>query len=476
MRILFNPVYSSRFIEASSSLNFFRAFNENVLKKYPDTVFYVLFPKINEESKWLYVKENLNLPRTHIIEVPMYENQFDELMLVTRDFWELFNERFGKHYFHAILNEHTNLAPFFRKLSNFHLQSKSRKTVIVNRDQILLNTEWFKIDPIEELMQCSGVLSAPTIFQSNHQKDKLLWYARKWFSGSKLLELAKNCHVHPLGVDCDDIDRINLKEREEKPKDKILINYSHKLFMGQKFIESFKIMDSVFAGGRPVELQIVTGSSKMKLSMIKEARKFQYITIFDRQNREQFLKQSAKAHVFISNSYWEDFSATVVEQLYSGLIPVLKDESWSRYLLPEGYPYLFKSMDEGQMMLRYVVDNYEKVRDEWQEKIIIKVRKEFDLKKVALDIFELCKSEYDKERFNVSKGLDEVIENAYKSLPDEFDLDQFYDEIKNNSIHMDVRKDRESMSISKWLCADYLIKKYNPIDLGEFVPRYRKNV
>lgn len=475
MRIVYFPIVSAKNIQAAPSYQWFLSFRRQMLAINPQAVFYVVAPAVTEGSGW---KQGADWDgeRTHVVEVAMYRSQFDDLGLITREFWQRFNERFGDCYFDVIIGERPALVPIIKKLVSFHMAGKSRKPLIVTRDQIILSTHWFKIDPNDELAQATGWVTAPVIFQSDHQAKMAVQVAAKHLKPHHVRQLTEHLKVFPLGVDCDDIDANNMDERQDKLP-VLTINYSHKLFLEQKFLESLKIMDSVFAGGRKVELQIVTGSAPAKMAMLTGARKYQYISFFGDQSRLQFLRQMARAHVFISNSYYEDFSATVVEQMYTGLVPVLKDEDWSRYLVPEGYPYLFRSMDEGQAMLRYVCDHYEEIRDEWVPRIQQKIREQFDLKVIIPDMarWVIGLHEDRMKSLKGSKALDEVVEQAYRILPDEFGLPELYAAIGKCSNTLSVTKDAESMSTSAWLCAD-LMRRQHPdlIDLGDLHARYRK--
>lgn len=476
MRVVYLPVISARNVQAAPSYNWFQALREHWLRQDPNVVFYVLVPRLGEDTRW---KEGADWsgPRTHVIEVDMAEMQFDDLALVTRDVWERFNERFGDLYFDVILTERPQTVPMLRKLVQHPIVSKSRRPVIVCRDQITLNTEWFKIDPIEEMLQACGWVSAPTAFQSPHQAKLALRVAGKHLQPAHVQRMAEQTQVFPLGIDCDDVDAINGDLRTQK-HEQITVNYSHKLFIEQKFLESLTIMDSTFAGGRDVRLQVVTGSSAGKFHMLPRARRFAYMEIHGSQNRQQFLRQVARAHVMISNSYYEDFSATVAEQIYTGLIPVLADEDWSRYLVPDDYPYLFQNMTEGQAMMRYVVDNYEAVRDEWQQRLQEKVRAEFDLKAIVPEMITWIEGLHEQRMGSLkaaSQSLRDVVQAAYEDLPEEFGLPEFYAAIKDNAEALDVTKQgTESRATSPWLCVDVL-KHLHPglIDLGDEIVRFR---
>jgi len=469
---VYMPVVSARNVQAAPSYNWFLAFRKFVMEKDPDAVFYVLTPLV-EDSRW-QGGADWGGDRVHVLEMRMAESQFDDMALVTREFWELFNERFGRLHWDVLITEKPMLVPILKKLSSFHLKGKSRQPVIVSRDQFTVDRKWFKVDEVEELLQACGWVSAPCVFQSPHQAKRALGIARLHLKPHHLARMADQMRVFPLGVDCDDIDAQNMSERSQK-NDKITVNYSHKLFLEQRFLESLKIMDSTLAGGRQVELQIVTGSSAMKMVMLKKARQYSYIQTYGGMNRSQFLRQMAKAHVFISNSIYEDFSATVVEQLYTGLVPVLIRADWSEYLVPDDYPYLFSNMDEGQAMLRYVVDNLDDVVAEWVPRIQEKVRAEFDLKAIVPQMVEWIGDMFEARDPHVTDSIVEVLQEAWDSLPDEFDLPMFYDAIPKFSNTLDVRKTgSESMATSPWLCVDAMLRRNRVVDLGTLEPSYRK--
>lgn len=478
MRIAYLPVISARNVSAAPSYNWFRAVHRIALERDPNTVFYVLVPRVDEDNHWQSGAE-WDLPRVHVIPVTMYESQFDELGLVTREVYELFNERFGTAYFDVILSEKPSLAPIIKKLASFHIRGKSRNPLVVNRDQFTVDTEWFKVTQTDELLQAVGWADAPTVFQSDHQAKRALQIARKHVTGAHLRRINEQMRVFPLGIDCADVDALNMAERGQK-LDKLTVNYSHKLFVEQKFIESLAIMDSVFAGGRQIDLQVVTGSSESKLKMVKAARPYAWMTCYGGMNRTAFLRQMARAHVFISNSIYEDFSATVVEQLWTGLVPVLIDKPWSRYLLPADYPFLFRTPEEGRAMLCYVLDHYEQVVDEWVWRIKEKVAAEFDLAAIIpmmLDWMGELNTKRVAEMKAPTDGLRKLVEAAFQACPDEFGEPEFYEAIKANSEGLDVNRDVESRSTSRWMCVDVMLAAHPElVDLGGRRVRWRKSL
>ena len=477
MRIVLFPVISSRFVPAAPSINFVRAFVHRVLDVDPEAVFYLVLPdETVDKSGWQYGEE-IHLPRTHIVKVPMYRSQFDDLHLMTREFWELFNERVGGLWFDAILNERPALAGPLLRLSSFHIESKSRHPTVVNRNQIVLKSDWFGSGAIDEMMETVGSWAVPTVYQSPHQMVEAHAMARRYLQPAQMRRLQDHSHVVPLGIDCDDVDATNMVERSQKHP-QITINYSHKLFLEQKFIESLALMDSVFAGGRDVGLQIVTGSSPSKLSFLKDARRFRYMHTVGRASRQVFLREMAKAHLFVSNSVYEDFSATVVEMMYTGLIPVLPDRPWARYLVPDGYPYLFRDSAEAQAMVRYVVDNHEQISLEWVSTIQEDIRARFDLKNIAVDLYELMRRyrAEDLEAQKVSGPMVEVVDQVWAELPDVFGIPEIAQLVRVHARNMDLEKEAESKSTSKFMFVDQLLRRHGAglVDLGTLHPTWQR--
>lgn len=468
------PVISAKNVQAASSYQFFLSMRRQMLKLHPEAYFYVVAPLVRAGAPW-HDGADWEGPRTHVVYAEMQGSMYDDLALVTRDFYDRFNERFGDLYFDLIITERPMVAPLLKKLASFHIPSKSRTPLVIVRDQFVISKDYNPASDNLEMLQACGWVNGPVIFQSDHQAARAITVASRYFKPALVRRLAENSVVFPLGIDCDDVDQQNMEERDQKLP-QITINYSHKLFLAQSFLQSFAVMDSVLAGGRNIGLQIVTGSSEIKMSMIEKARKFKHFDFYGSQSRKQFLRQTAKAHIFVSNSVYEDFSATVVEQIYTGLIPVMLDAPWSRYLVGDDYPFLFRDTPHSHAMLRYVVDHYEEIREEWQEKLQTRMKERFDLAHIVPAMADWFQIQHDERiaKLKWGPGLSAVLDLAWEALPEEFDLPMFYKAISANARSVNVTKDNEGMSTSAWLCMDYLQKKYLMEDLGTPQPSYRK--
>ena len=476
MRIVYDPMVSARNVQAAPSYNWFLAFRAYVLKIDPQTVFYVMVPQFDDDSQWQAGADWAG-PRTHLVPVTMAESQYDQLTLVTREVYDRFNERLGDLYFDVWLTEKPMLAPILKNLLSFKVRDKSRRPLVICRDQFTLDVVDSKATATEELLEAAGWCCAPTVFQSDHQAKRAVRVARKHVTPAHLKRMTEMMRTWPLGIDCADVDLINSDERGQKYDD-ITINYSHKLFQEQRFLQSLQIMDSVLAGGRPVRLQIVTGSNAAKLSMIRKAQKYRYIATYGGMNRSAFLKQVARAHLFISNSTYEDFSVTVVEQIWTGLLPVLLRAEWSEYLVGKEYPYLFRTPQEGGAMMRYIVDNYEAVRDEWVPRLQEQVLARFDLAVIVPDMLEWMQLLH-RERIEglrvITGPIRQLVRDAVDVLPPEFGVSDFAAAVRKVGNGIDIDRDGETNSTSRMLVVDAMLAEHpDLIDLGTERPTWRK--
>ena len=448
MRILYIPQMSNKLLNASSSYNFFSVFSKAVLKEHPDTIFYFVKPQIIG-SKY-HESEQVEFPNTIIVPVEAYENQIDDVLLVSKNFYNLFNERRTDFYFDVIFNEKVANASIIRQIAMFCIWWKSVNPLIVNRDQFIISkwivdAEYANIDDWYELNEALWRLTAPTIFQSPQQARVAELVTKKYFRPKLFDKLKKNIKIFPLWIDCDEVDKITawIKKNDVKT-----VTFSSKLYNGTKYQDSLEVMDKVFTTSKSkIDVQVITASWEMVFSK-PDNKKFCYMRRLCNAWRKEFLEESAKAHIFISNCIYQDFSMTMTEQLYMWLLPVLPDVAWSKYLLPEWYPYLFKTKDEQIAMIKHIAENYDDLYKERVPKIRKKIKEEFDLSNVSLKIYdyfeELIKER--NEKYKISDSIKEVFNNAIWILPDRFTADDFYEAIRKCSAVLDVEKDLENRS------------------------------
>lgn len=129
-------------------------------------------------------------------------------------------------------------------------------------------------------------------------------------------------------------------------------------------------------------------------------------------------------------------------------------------------------------MLRFVVDHYAEIRDEWVPRLQDRCRKMFDLATIIPEFMGWLTQLHEQRLAGLkaaSRPLREVIQAAYEDLPDEFGLEEFYAAIKANATALDVTNQKtESRATSPWLCVDVL-RHLHPslVDTGDLHVRFR---
>ena len=269
-------------------------------------------------------------------------------------------------YFDIIFNEKVANASIIRQIAMFCVWWKSVNPLIVNRDQFIISKDvvdwgYWNIDDWYEMNEALWRIIAPTIFQSPQQRKVAEVIMRKYFRPKLFDKFRENAKIFPLWIDCDEVEQIT---KWIKKNDTITVTFSSKLYDWVKYQDSFWTLDKAIITSKwKIDAQIITASWEMSFTR-PEVQQYQYIKHLCKAWRKEFLEESAKAHIFISNCLYQDFSMTMVEQLYLWLIPVLPDVDWSKYLLPEWYPYLFKTKNEQLAMIQEIAENYEQIRDE----------------------------------------------------------------------------------------------------------------
>lgn len=74
-------------------------------------------------------------------------------------------------------------------------------------------------------------------------------------------------------------------------------------------------------------------------------------------SREDYWHALARTTAFLATAVEESYGLEYVEAMVAGAVGVFPDEPWARALLPEGYPFIYRSAYEAEeMLLRAVTD------------------------------------------------------------------------------------------------------------------------
>ena len=303
------------------------------------------------------------------------------------------------------------------------------------------------LDEEDEILCANGFLTGRTFFQSPQHRARARRMVAKYLNPSCLKKFDEKTSVIPMGIDCDEIDEIR---KTRQTGDKIVLNYSGKMYNFVNYEESFKIMDNIFRARNNVKVQVVTPS----LSIKHLEPQYSHFEIHYGQNREMFLEKIKNAHIFINNSLWQDFSMTTVEQAYMGLIPILPNTDWAKYIVGEKYPYLFNNVIEAQNYMLMCVDSYEEDYNEIVPELRERIKQMFDSKGIAELLYremqQAVKDEMEKFEFTATNY--DFLKRILEVVPERFTMEHVFNGFQHLSdYNLDIREDKGTNSTSKLL-------------------------
>jgi len=197
---------------------------------------------------------------------------------------------------------------------------------------------------------------APTIYNSQH--------AQKQMTEIKPIFGMKSKQKASVGIGIE-TDRIRKAVDGVEKNEKFTILYPGNTISPVKNLDwIFDVLDKFYEAGRDFEFVMnLVSYSKAK------APNRPYITINDSKPQEDFWRDGAKAHCFISASKHESYGLAYWELSEAGCVGVFKNEGWLNNLAyANGFdiepPFVVGSKNDAYAALSVMYDDYEK----WQEK------------------------------------------------------------------------------------------------------------
>lgn len=80
--------------------------------------------------------------------------------------------------------------------------------------------------------------------------------------------------------------------------------------------------------------------------------------------REGYWEELAGTTAFVATAHEESYGLEYVEAMLAGVIGIFRDSSWARALVPEGYPFLYRTQAEAVSMLTQAVTDPDRCRAE----------------------------------------------------------------------------------------------------------------
>jgi len=381
LRFLYVPMYSSPHnLATCSTWNYVKVLIKKIVEN-RKCYAYVAIPKGTKE----YCDGLLNDSRIELIEMNCSKNQYRDLCTYPSELVDYFNELEGEKYIDFVLTDKALLIPFLKSQLYTFTRNGCSQIPVGWIDQFFMRpTEHSYMQEHHIRSQIWGFAEADfLIWCSDNVKHEAFGVARKYVSPSVLKGIVEKSYNWFSAADIQRLD----KYKQEKRKDKIVLNYAYATNQAYKYKEVFEILNRVYEGGRDIDILVTTSS---KSTIIPERFKQSNVYIYNALSQQEFFdKVSKEAHVFIYMPDYSELSQSVLEQQYLGLVGIFPDKQWAKDTTYKGYPFLAKSKDELEMYLRYVVDNY------WADEIqdVIKKQKEFilerfDATQLALNIYD----------------------------------------------------------------------------------------
>lgn len=271
----------------------------------------------------------------------------------------------------------------------------------------------------EGLVNLMGAVVGPTFFSTQHDLNEFLKYSRDWFSMAKTKKLMEQSRLTRFAIDLEKFYRIG-QEREGQRREGrkgVVLGYGGQ-FTGKKNVPFMvECFEKAMATGRDVKMIAATW---WELNKVPESIRHKHVdlrTSVPCGNYDVF----READVALCVSEDEGAGSGWLEMLASGLLMIYWDRPWWKGMIPEGYPFVAKSLPEVQQMFFWVLDNFEKAKEMVSR---CDVRGHLNVNYSFEAVGKRFKDETEKliSRPKVTGWISEGIGKHKDSWPSEFDL------------------------------------------------------
>lgn len=340
------------------------------------------------------------------------------------NFGRMFNANFGEYPIDAVITSKSAVAAYEHRMLK-DLRIEDLIPVIVLEPESYYPV--FASDMLQSVVKhrVYGYAVGHTIFSTPFEQTLAIRMARKYLSFTSIKEILDwRSTIISTGINCDEIDEII---KDVKKHDKMTLFFGGRMNLSKKIEILLTEFEHLFSFAREVDFKMTTPSSPVTSLEFGKYKDFIDLKVGVR--RTEFLRESAKAHILFYPSPHEGFPAGVWEQIYVGLIPVVRNCDWVRSQFTKDYPYAWDSVMEAKAMVRYIIDNYEKAYEETQPLRDL-VREKYDANKTNPEILDFTnkvrKERSDHRLFKMAgRGNREMIRDAIDLMgKDEFTFEE----------------------------------------------------
>lgn len=288
-----------------------------------------------------------------------------------------------------------------------------------------------------------------------YEVDLMTEIARKYVSMSEIKRMLDNKIVEPMGIDFTLIDSVvsaNKKKRKD-PGEVIRFFYGGSFAPKKRMPEMLSIVKNLFRAGKNVKFTITSQMSSLpENSELSDEDVKSYCEINFGCDRMKFIQKMGEADVFFCFTKNESMGLAYFEMLYSGMIGVFLDRPWLKGLLPKGYPFLARTINEAETMAKDIAGDYNSAREKLNA-IDVQgfLNEKFGYRKVARRWYEAVQKEVDARTKACGKSWISrlITDNIEKYDKDEFDMHYVYQMIQKYSdknINIEARNDIATVS------------------------------
>ncbi len=366
MRIVYLMYPTSRKLSSCSTFAWSKLFVAELIKRghfvywcgpklYKDSVLaedshYVDHPRI----KWIDMDSQLGLKR----------RQYHYLSTIEDKFCELFSQlRGGQYYYDAVISDRILSMRYLKnQLLSPHRPSEiGIRTPFYNTFHYIFSPKnpTGKAFPFYELSQAAGLVDSFNVFGGPWEREMVKISARKYLSPVMVQKaFAKDNIIY--GLSCVSGERLapfvrTVKQRREFKL--FTFNFAHAESSVYKFDQFVEQVSKMFQRGRDIRM-LITSTAQKPNQLPEHMLTWPNVDRNIGLSQLKFYEKLTTAHAFVVEPREGEISPSNIEQMYLGLLGIFPDVRWVRYIVPKGYPFVYKTALECQTMMRYVHDNY----------------------------------------------------------------------------------------------------------------------
>lgn len=243
-----------------------------------------------------------------------------------------------------------------------------KDTVIINMDVVdspkiwqilakqgdpkIMNFMWWPVNKMESDVGLASLgLSCglfPTFANSERTANEVREMVEMW-TVQRIYERAKIGWVN-LGF------RLSHVQERVEPENPIVL-YPAIYLSSRKRPEDFLEAVEWVRKKVPIKVEMRLHESHLVSEMAMKFSRRDWIWVGPLTARTGYWQALARTTAFLATTDEESYGLEYVEALGAGVVGIFPDKPWAHALLPEGYPFIYKNMDEAkQMLLRAVTD------------------------------------------------------------------------------------------------------------------------